>query len=52
MLSSINANKILKEKFGEEFHKSNGIMYMTQLIVRPEEQKELGVYDENPTPLY
>ena len=52
ILSTTNAIKMLKENFGEEFHKSNGIIYMTKLAIRPEVQEDLGVYDGNERPLY
>ena len=44
---------LLKEKYGEEFHKSNGIYYMTKLGLLPDTMKnEFGVFDANETPLY
>jgi len=46
-LTYTNAKNLLKVKFGEEFHKSNGIFYMQKLAIRPETQKDLGIYDGN-----
>ena len=43
--------ELLKEKYGEDYQKSNGIYYMTKLGIMPDTmEKEFGVYDNNETP--
>ena len=43
--------ELLKEKYGEDFQKSNGIYYMTKLGIMPDTmEKEFGIYSDNETP--
>jgi len=45
--------ELLKEKYNEEFHKSNGIYYMTKIGLLPETmEKEFNVFADNETPMY
>ncbi len=44
-LNSKEVSKILEERYEEYGVKSNGTMYMSKLIVKPEALEELGIYE-------
>lgn len=46
-LNSKEVARVLEEKYNERAIKSNGIMYMSKLILTPEAKEELEVYDNS-----
>lgn len=44
-LNSKDMNLLLEKNFGEVYIKSNGIVYMSVLVLTPEAKEELGIYD-------
>lgn len=44
-ISVTDMNRILKEKYDENFIKSDGIWYMSKIVLLPEAKEELEIYD-------
>ena len=46
-LTTLDMNTVLENNFGESFIKSNGIWYMSKILLLPETKEELGLYEYN-----
>ena len=46
-ISTYDMNRILKEKYDENYVKSNGKWYMEKIILLPEAKEELNIYENN-----
>lgn len=47
IMSGQNVRAILENEYDEKFIKSNGIFYLTKLVIPPDIQEQLGIYEKS-----